>query len=212
MVKPIGAFLQFPTAKGSKRAFPTALTNPDEVFGIFHWLNPSGHNMALGSTLPLTEMSIRGVKAAGVWGWNPYNPHVPTVQKFWEPKPPEALRAYPGLYRNCFTFNHTHGFSDAKIRVYIIHMTICPSSFVLTMLMLAKQQTECQENGKESHFSKRLVNRRKKPSHNRPEQAQRVLRSSGSQISWQRHSMVVSCQPYAPAAFIPRDIPGTHFH
>ena len=23
--------------------------------------------------------------------------------------------------------------------------------------------------------------------------------------------MVVGCQPYAPAAFIPRDIPGTHF-
>jgi hypothetical protein len=24
--------------------------------------------------------------------------------------------------------------------------------------------------------------------------------------------MVVSCQPQAPAAFTPRDIPGTHFH
>jgi hypothetical protein len=24
--------------------------------------------------------------------------------------------------------------------------------------------------------------------------------------------MVVGCQPQAPAAFIPRDIPGTHFH
>ena len=24
--------------------------------------------------------------------------------------------------------------------------------------------------------------------------------------------MVVGCQPYAPAAFTPRDIPGTHFH
>jgi hypothetical protein len=24
--------------------------------------------------------------------------------------------------------------------------------------------------------------------------------------------MVVGCQPHAPAAFIPRDIPGTHFH
>jgi hypothetical protein len=23
---------------------------------------------------------------------------------------------------------------------------------------------------------------------------------------------VVGCQPYAPAAFTPRDIPGTHFH
>ena len=24
--------------------------------------------------------------------------------------------------------------------------------------------------------------------------------------------MVVGCQPYAPATFIPRNIPGTHFH
>ena len=35
------------------------------------------------------------------------------------------------------------------------------------------------------------------------EQAQRVPESLGSQISWQRHSMVTGCQPYAPAAFTP---------
>jgi len=43
---------------------------PDGVTGTFHWHNPSGRTMALGSTLPLTEMSNRniswGVKAAGV--------------------------------------------------------------------------------------------------------------------------------------------------
>ena len=42
---------------------------PDGVIGIFHWHNPSSHNMALGLTQPLTEMSTRniswGVKAAG---------------------------------------------------------------------------------------------------------------------------------------------------
>jgi elongation factor P hydroxylase len=42
---------------------------PDGVIGIFHWYNPSGRTMALGSTQPLTEMSTRniswGVKAAG---------------------------------------------------------------------------------------------------------------------------------------------------
>jgi hypothetical protein len=42
---------------------------PDDVTGIFHWHNPSGRTMALGSTQPLTEMSTRniswGVKAAG---------------------------------------------------------------------------------------------------------------------------------------------------
>jgi hypothetical protein len=43
---------------------------PDGVVGIFQWHNPSGCNMALGSTQPLTEMSARNisweVKATGV--------------------------------------------------------------------------------------------------------------------------------------------------
>jgi hypothetical protein len=42
---------------------------PDVVSGIFHWHNPVGRTMALGSAQPLTEMSTRnvswGVKAAG---------------------------------------------------------------------------------------------------------------------------------------------------
>ena len=43
--------------------------------------------MALGLTQPLTEMSTRniswgwGVKAAGAYGWQPYNIHVPIVLK-----------------------------------------------------------------------------------------------------------------------------------
>ena len=32
---------------------------PDGVTGIFQWHNPSGRNMAMGSTQPLTEMSTR---------------------------------------------------------------------------------------------------------------------------------------------------------
>ena len=55
---------------------------PDGVIGIFHWHNPSGRTMALGSTQPLTEMSTRniswGVKAAGAYGWQPYHLHVLT--------------------------------------------------------------------------------------------------------------------------------------
>jgi len=39
------------------------------IIGIFYWHNPSGRNMALGLTQPLTEMSTTniswGVKAAG---------------------------------------------------------------------------------------------------------------------------------------------------
>jgi hypothetical protein len=42
---------------------------PDGINGIFHWHNHSGRTIALGLTLPLTEMSTKdiswGVKAAG---------------------------------------------------------------------------------------------------------------------------------------------------
>jgi hypothetical protein len=34
---------------------------PDDVVGFFHWHNPSGRTMFLGSTQPLTEMSTRNV-------------------------------------------------------------------------------------------------------------------------------------------------------
>ena len=37
---------------------------PDGVFGIYHYHNPSGRTMALGSTQPLTEMSTRNI----FWG------------------------------------------------------------------------------------------------------------------------------------------------
>ena len=37
---------------------------PDGVTGIFHWHNPSGRTMALGSTQPLTEMSTGNIS----WG------------------------------------------------------------------------------------------------------------------------------------------------
>jgi hypothetical protein len=44
----------------------------DGVIGIFHSLNSSGRTMALGSTQPLTEMSIRGISwgvmTAGAYG------------------------------------------------------------------------------------------------------------------------------------------------
>ena len=39
---------------------------PDGVIGFFHWHNPSGRTMALGSTQPLTEMSTRSIS----WGVN----------------------------------------------------------------------------------------------------------------------------------------------
>ena len=39
-------------------------SNPDGVIGIFHWHNPPGHTVALGSTQPPTEMSTRNIS----WG------------------------------------------------------------------------------------------------------------------------------------------------
>jgi hypothetical protein len=33
----------------------------DGVIGIFHWHNPSGHTLALGSTQALTEVSTRNI-------------------------------------------------------------------------------------------------------------------------------------------------------
>jgi hypothetical protein len=41
---------------------------PDGVTGIFHWHNPLGCTMALGSTQPLTEMSIRDISGGGGGG------------------------------------------------------------------------------------------------------------------------------------------------
>jgi hypothetical protein len=38
---------------------------PDSVIGIFHWHNPSGRTMALGSTQPLTEMRTRFLGGKG---------------------------------------------------------------------------------------------------------------------------------------------------
>ena len=58
---------------------------PDGVIGIFHWHNPSGRTMALGSIQPLKEMSTRNIS----WGErgpvrkadNLNHPHVPNVSK-----------------------------------------------------------------------------------------------------------------------------------
>ena len=42
----------------------------DGVIGIFHWHNPSGRTMALGSTQPLTEMSTRNISFMCRFPWN----------------------------------------------------------------------------------------------------------------------------------------------
>ena len=59
--------------EGTEKQYATsrkvAGSMPDVVMGIFHWHNPTGLTMVLGSIQPLTEMSTRNisweVKAAG---------------------------------------------------------------------------------------------------------------------------------------------------
>jgi hypothetical protein len=62
-----------------------AVSIPDGVIIIFHWHNPSGRSVSLGSTQSVTKMSNRniswGLKAAGVYGWQPYHFYVPIVLK-----------------------------------------------------------------------------------------------------------------------------------
>jgi hypothetical protein len=60
-----------------------AVSIPDGVIGIFHWHNPFGRTMALGSTHPLTAMSTTNVSsrvnAPGAYGCQSYHLHVPIV-------------------------------------------------------------------------------------------------------------------------------------
>jgi len=81
---------------------------PDGVIGFFHWHNPSGHTMALGSTQPLTEMSARnaswGVKGGRCVRLTTLPPSFAECLVIWEPQPPGMLRACPGLKWDCITF------------------------------------------------------------------------------------------------------------
>ena len=77
---------------------------PDYVTGIFHWHDPSGCTMALGSTQPPTEISIRNtswrVKAASALGWQLYHLHVPTILKSGSPnllEPSGPVQACNGI-------------------------------------------------------------------------------------------------------------------
>jgi len=65
--------------------------------------------MAVGSTQPLTEMSRRniflGSKGGCCIGLVALPPSCAYCLETWEPKPLGTLRACPGTYRDCFTFN-----------------------------------------------------------------------------------------------------------
>jgi hypothetical protein len=71
---------------------------PDGVSGTFHYYNPYGRTMALGSTQRLTEMSTRNISWGGTGGrcvrlTTLRRSCVDCLEKFWEPQPPGTLRA-----------------------------------------------------------------------------------------------------------------------
>jgi len=78
--------------------------NPDGVTGIFHWHNPSGHTIALGSNQPLTEIGGKGNRFVKL---TTLPPSCASCLEIWESQLPRTLRSCPGLYRYCFTFAFT---------------------------------------------------------------------------------------------------------
>jgi hypothetical protein len=74
---------------------------PDGVIGIYHWHNPFGRTMALGSTQPLTEMSTRNISWGGKRGrcvaLTTLPPSCADCLEIWKPQPPGTLWACPGL-------------------------------------------------------------------------------------------------------------------
>jgi hypothetical protein len=55
-----------------------------------------------------TRNISRGVKVTGVYGWQPYHLHVPTVIKYGSLNLLEHSRASPGLYRDSITITFTN--------------------------------------------------------------------------------------------------------
>jgi hypothetical protein len=86
---------------------------PDDVIWIFHW-HPFGHTVARWVIKPLTVMSTGCLYLGGKGGQcinlTTLPPSCAICLEIWEPQPPWALRACPGLLWDCFTFTHFQGF------------------------------------------------------------------------------------------------------
>ena len=97
---------------------------PNGVISIFHWHNPSGRTMALGSTQPLTQMSTRnGGKGGRYVGMSILPPACVDCLEIWEPQTPGAIKACPHLHRNCFTSYVTPRILVGKFLLNYIHVT-----------------------------------------------------------------------------------------
>ena len=78
---------------------------PDGVTGIFHWHNPFGRTMALGSTQPLREMSNRNIswgKGGRCLGLTTILPWSANCLEIWEPQPPGNFWVCPSLWWDYF--------------------------------------------------------------------------------------------------------------
>ena len=109
-------------------------TPPDEVFEIFHWLNPSGRTLELGvdstSGRNKYQRASLGVKAAGAQGW-----HLTTLWISWEPHIPGVFGAYLDLHRDSFAFtSEVPGFSLYATFISPVQRTMTSSLINLKML------------------------------------------------------------------------------
>ena len=102
----------------------------------------------------------------------------------------------------CWSFKHSRSMSTYIIWNFItkFHENLAGGSHACPWGLMVNIRN-CIANAPErGRFSISLTGKGKAV----PLQAQRVPGNWGSRISWQRHRMVVGCQPYAPAAFAPR--------
>jgi len=83
---------------------------PEVVIGTFHWHNPSGRTMALGSNQPSSKMNTRNIlyfvggKGGRCVGLTTLPHSCADCLDIWEPQTLGTLRACPDLYRDCFSF------------------------------------------------------------------------------------------------------------
>jgi hypothetical protein len=88
------------------------------VTGTFHWHNPSGCIMALGSTQTLKKWGpgiFPGGKGGRCVGLTTLPPACADCLEIWEPEHPGILSVRPGLYRNCLTFYITCGVEEWNV-------------------------------------------------------------------------------------------------
>ena len=73
-----------------------------------------------------------GVKAAGVWGWQPHHLHVPNVMEIWEPKPSSYPLGHTGPVSGLTKMHQFHKFILAWNSTCFV-LFVCPSFIHCTL-------------------------------------------------------------------------------